>query len=530
ILEHALDLLHVDSVVIQQRISALLQQNKLYGLEAMTANQESLGPACQRPALAGAEKRIAGAMKRIERAKSAIPSIKIEAAIAWAQDKAGFNFALQQEAALTQALQSKVAIITGGPGTGKTTILRAIVDIARAKRARIQLASPTGRAAQRLTEATGFPASTIHRLLKYDGATRKFVHDADNPLPCDLLIVDEASMLDCRLAANLFDAVPSAAHLLLVGDADQLPSVGSGNVLGDLMTAPPAQVTRLDTIFRQGETSGIISTAHAILKGESHPGRTQTSLRSLDDALDFTFIEADDAEQCAQAVSYLAREYLPKVYSIDPISDVQVLSPMHRGVAGIAALNARLQEGLNDSARAQLRLRANPDYTPAKQTHFREKTRRVLPADLAYGATTYRIGDKVIQTRNNYDKGIFNGDTGIIKSISSDRSGLTVEFTGESVEFTKGELGELQLAYAISIHKSQGSEYPIVIIPLLKQHYMMLQRNLVYTGITRARTKVYLVGSVDAYAMAVNNHKTEVRRTHLPTRLRQALNCEAKID
>ena len=530
ILEHALDLLHVDSVLIQQRISALLQQNKLYGVEAMTANQESLGPACQRPALAGAEKRIAGAMKRIERAKSAIPSIKIEAAIAWAQDKAGFNFALQQEAALKQALQSKVAIITGGPGTGKTTILRAIVDIARAKRARIQLASPTGRAAQRLTEATGSPASTIHRLLKYDGATRKFVHDADNPLPCDLLIVDEASMLDCRLAANLFDAVPSAAHLLLVGDADQLPSVGSGNVLGDLMTAPPAQVTRLDTIFRQGETSGIISTAHAILKGESHPGRTQTSLRSLDDALDFTFIEADDAEQCAQAVSYLAREYLPKVYSIDPISDVQVLSPMHRGVAGIAALNARLQEGLNDSARAQLRLRANPDYTPAKQTHFREKTRRVLPADLAYGATTYRIGDKVIQTRNNYDKGIFNGDTGIIKSISSDRSGLTVEFTGESVEFTRGELGELQLAYAISIHKSQGSEYPIVIIPLLKQHYMMLQRNLVYTGITRARTKVYLVGSVDAYAMAVNNHKTEVRRTHLPTRLRQALNCEAKID
>ena len=530
ILEHALNLLHVDSVLIQQRIGALLQQNKLYGVEAMTANQESLGPACQRPALAGAEKRIADALERIARADSAIPAIKIEAAIAWAQEKAGFTFAQQQEAALKQALQSKVAIITGGPGTGKTTILRAIVDIARAKRARIQLASPTGRAAQRLAEATGSSASTIHRLLKYDGATRKFVYDADNPLPCDLLIVDEASMLDSRLAANLFDAVPSAAHLLLVGDADQLPSVGPGNVLGDLMTAPPAQVTRLDTIFRQGETSGIISTAHAILKGESHPGRTHTSLRSLDTALDFTFIEADDAEQCAQAVSYLAREYLPKAHDIDPIKDVQVLSPMHRGVAGIAALNAALQEGLNDSARAQSRLRANPDYTPAKQTHFREKTRRALPAELAYGANTYRIGDKVIQTRNNYDKGIFNGDTGIIKSISPDRSGLTVEFAGESVEFTKGELGELQLAYAISIHKSQGSEYPIVIIPLLKQHYMMLQRNLVYTGITRARTKVYLVGSVDAYAMAVNNHTTEVRRTHLPTRLRQALDSEAKTD
>ena len=530
IVEHALSLLHVDSALIQQRIGALLQLNKLYGVEAMTANQESLGPAFQRPALAGAEKRIADALERIERTESAIPTIKIEAAIAWAQDKAGFTFAQQQEVALKQALQSKVAIITGGPGTGKTTILRAIVDIARAKRARIQLASPTGRAAQRLAEATGSTASTIHRLLKYDGATRKFVYNGDNPLPCDLLIVDEASMLDSRLAANLFDAVPSAAHLLLVGDADQLPSVGPGNVLGDLMTAPPAQVTRLDTIFRQGETSGIISTAHAILKGESHPGKTHTSLRSLDTALDFTFIEADDAEQCAQAVSYLAREYLPKAHGIDPIKDVQVLSPMHRGLAGIAALNVALQEGLNDSARAQSRLRANPDYTPAKQTHFREKTRKALPAELAYGATTYRIGDKVIQTRNNYDKGIFNGDTGIIRSISPDRSGLTVEFAVESVEFTKGELGELQLAYAISIHKSQGSEYPIVIIPLLKQHYMMLQRNLVYTGITRARAKVYLVGSVDAYAMAVNNHKTEVRRTHLPTRLRQALGSEAKTD
>ena len=530
ILEHALDLLHVDSMLIQQRIGALLQQNKLYGVEAMTANQESLGPACQRPTLASAEKRIADALERIERAKSAIPAIKVEAAIAWAQDKAGFTFAQQQEAALKQALQSKVAIITGGPGTGKTTILRAIVDIAGAKRARIQLASPTGRAAQRLAEATGSSASTIHRMLKYDGATRKFVYDADNPLPCDLLIVDEASMLDSRLAANLFDAVPSAAHLLLVGDADQLPSVGPGNVLGDLMTAPPAQVTRLDTIFRQGETSGIISTAHAILKGESHPGRTLTSLRYLDASLDFTFIEADDAEQCAQAISYLARDYLPKAHGIDPIKDIQVLSPMHRGVAGIAALNAALQEDLNDNATAQSRLRANPNYIPAKQTHFREKTRKALPTELAYGATTYRIGDKVIQTRNNYDKGIFNGDTGIIKSISPDRSGLTVDFAGESVEFTKSELGELQLAYAISIHKSQGSEYPIVIIPLLKEHYMMLQRNLVYTGITRARTKVYLVGSVDAYAMAVNNHKTEVRRTHLPTRLRQALGSEAKTD
>ncbi|ADE54933.1 SF1B family DNA helicase RecD2 [Coraliomargarita akajimensis] len=520
IIEHAIELLGVDAPLIQQRIGALVAREKLYSLNAYTEKQELLGPACQRPSLAGAEKRIAEALHRIEKTESAIPPIKVDAAVDWAAKKAGFQFADQQSAALKQALQSKVAIITGGPGTGKTTILRAIVDIVKAKRARIQLASPTGRAAQRLAEAAGAPASTIHRLLKYDGATRNFLYNAESPLPCDLLIVDEASMLDTRLAANLFDAIPSAAQLLLVGDADQLPSVGSGNVLGDLMAAPPAKVTRLDTIFRQGETSGIITTAHAILKGDPHPGYSLTSLRDLDAAKDFTFIEAEDADQTAKAITYLAREYIPKSHDIDPIKDLQVLSPMHRGTAGIAALNVTLQDSLNSSEKALSRLRSNPDYAPARQTHFREKTRKPLPAELPYGGSTFRIGDKVMQTRNNYDKGIFNGDTGIIVRIAADSTGLTVDFSGELIEFTKGELSEIQLAYAISIHKSQGSEYPVVIIPLLKQHFMMLQRNLVYTGITRARSKVYIVGSTDAYSMAVKNNKTEVRRTHLQTRLR----------
>lgn len=520
--EYAIKLLGVEPHLIQQRIRALIEREKLYSVTAYNEKQEVIGPACQRPPLAGAEKRIATALHRIHETTSTIPPIKVDAAVAWAQNKAGFTFADQQAAALKQSLQAKIAIITGGPGTGKTTILRAIVDIVRAKRSRILLASPTGRAAQRLSEAAGAPASTIHRLLKYDGATREFVYNEDNPLPCDLLIVDEASMLDTRLAANLFDAIPSSAHLLLVGDADQLPSVGSGNVLGDLMAAPPAKVTRLDTIFRQGETSGIITTAHAILKGESHPGKTVTSLRDLDATHDFTFIEADDAEQCAKAITYLAREYIPKAHHIDPIKDLQILSPMHRGTGGIAALNTALQESLNSKEKALSRLRSDPDYVPARQSHFREKTRKPLPAELPYGTTTYRIGDKVIQTRNNYDKAIFNGDTGIIQSIAADSSGLTVDFSGEAIEFTKGELSEIQLAYAISIHKSQGSEYPVVVIPLLKQHFMMLQRNLVYTGITRARSKVYLVGSIDAYSMAVKNNKTEIRRTHLQARLRNA--------
>ncbi len=522
ILEHATKLLGVDPPLIQQRIRALSDSERLFSIQAYDEKNECLGPACQLPHTAGAEKRIAEAIARIARTASMLPEIKVDAAIAWAQSRAGFEFAGQQTEALRTVLTSKVSIITGGPGTGKTTILRAVVEIVRAKRARILLASPTGRAAQRLAEASGAAASTIHRLLKYDGATRSFTHNEDNPLPCDLLILDETSMLDTRLAANLFQAVPSGAHLLLVGDADQLPSVGAGNILGDLMAAPPAAVTRLDTIYRQGKESGIVTTAHAILKGESHPGATYRSLRDLDPTKDFSFIEAESPDQCLQAIRYLAKEHIPKAHNIDPIKDLQVMSPMHRGTGGITALNTELQEALSPKAVAESRLRSDPDYAPATQTHFREKTRKPLPAELLYGTTTFRIGDKVIQTRNNYDKNVFNGDTGIVRAIAADKSGLTIEFGSEQVEYTKGELSEIQLAYCISIHKSQGSEYPVVVIPLLKQHFLLLQRNLVYTGITRARQKVYLVGSLDAYAMAIRNNEQQVRRTHLRTRLRQA--------
>lgn len=525
ILEQATQLLSLEPSLIQQRISALDQGERLYGIQAYDHNQENLGGAYQLPATAGAEKRIAEAIARIAQTESILPSIKVDAAIEWAQSRVGFELAEQQAAALKNTFGAKVSVITGGPGTGKTTILRAVVDIVSAKRARLCLASPTGRAAQRLAEASGATASTIHRLLKYDALTRSFTHNEDNPLPCDFLILDETSMLDTRLAASLFQAIPSGAHLLLVGDADQLPSVGAGNVLGDLMAAPPAKVTRLDTIYRQGKESGIVTTAHAILKGETHPGMTFRSLRDLDPSKDFTFIEAEQPEQCLQAIKYLAKEYIPKSHNIDPTRDLQVMSPMHRGSGGITILNTELQEALNPKPKAESRLRSDPDYAPAAQTHFREKTRKPLPVEIEYGSSTFRIGDKVIQTRNNYDKNVYNGDTGIIKAIAADSSGITIEFD-ERVEYTKGELSEIQHAYAISIHKSQGSEYPVAIIPLLKQHFLLLQRNLVYTGITRARRKVYIVGSLDAYAMAIKNNKQQVRLTHLQTRLRRACECQ----
>jgi exodeoxyribonuclease V alpha subunit len=525
ILENATQLLSLDPAQILQRIRALDEADRMFGIRAFNNDQELIGPAYQLPNTAASEKRIADAISRIAATPSILPEIKTEAAIGWAQTRAGFDFADQQAEALRNTLSSKVSIITGGPGTGKTTILRAVVDILRAKRARVMLASPTGRAAQRLAEASGASASTIHRLLKYEATTRSFTYNEDNPLPCDFLILDETSMLDTRLAASLFQAVPSGAHLLLVGDADQLPSVGAGNVLGDLMAAPPASVTCLDTIYRQGKESGIVTTAHAILHGETHPGQTFRSLRELDSTLDFIFIEAEQPEQCVKAIKYLAKEYIPKTHQIDPIKDLQIMSPMHRGSGGITLLNSELQDALNPISKAESRLRSDPDYTPATQTHFREKTRKPLPVEIEYGNNKYRIGDKVIQTRNNYDKNVFNGDTGIIKAIAADRSTITIEFD-TSVEYTKGELSEIQHAYAISIHKSQGSEYPVVVIPLLKQHFLLLQRNLVYTGITRARQKVYIVGSLDAYAMAIRNNEQQVRMTHLRTRLRIA--CEAQ--
>ena len=514
-------LLAVDAAMIQQALAQLQRQQILRAVQLQDPLSGCHERAYQLPIMAAAERQIAESIQALAQAPSALPPLQIEAAVDWAQKRAGFVFAAQQTAALKGALTSKISIITGGPGTGKTTLLRALVDILSAKKVKLCLASPTGRAAQRLADAAGTHASTIHRLLKYEGQSRKFVHNKHQPLHCELLILDEASMLDTQLAAQLLQAIPQTAHLVLVGDADQLPSVGAGNVLADLIQSAPAHLTRLDTIFRQGKQSEIVTTAHAILRGEQRPSRIYNSLRMLQKEDDLNFIQAESPEQSFQAIRYLVKEVIPKQQGFDPIRELQVMAPMHRGSAGIQALNGELQAVLNPIEKARARQRSTPDYRPSQQIHFKEQTQKQLPVELSYGSTVFRIGDKVIQMRNNYDKNIFNGDTGIISSIAADSSTLSIQFGQESIEYAKSELSDLQLAYCISIHKSQGSEYPVVIIPILKQHFLLLQRNLVYTGITRARKKVYLVGCLDAYAMAVKNNKQQVRQTYLCHQLKK---------
>ena len=474
---NAANLLEADAQDVENRIDALMKEG-----EMVTSKPDWV----QNPISARAEETLVRCLKNQSQAASSLPPIQVEKAIVWAQEKAGFSFADQQAEAVRQALQSKISILTGGPGTGKTTILRALVSILRAKKTKILLAAPTGRAARRMAESCSHFAQTVHRLLKFDPSQGGFTMNEQNPLTCDFVIMDEASMLDLRLAAALIRSIPPRAHLLLVGDADQLPSVGSGNVLKDIIQCELFQVTRLAVTFRQAENSGIVGLAHGILAGKGRPPPPVDSLSEINPQHDVHFVRAVTPEECVTAVTRLSKDILPRKFSIDPKNDLQILAPLHRGIGGIGNLNDQLRDALNPNGATQV-----------------------------MGAMLFREGDKVIQTRNNYDKDVFNGDMGIIEAVDTLNGKVDIDFDGKMVSYQRMEITDLQPAYAISVHKSQGSEYPVVIFPLLKQHFMMLQRNLVYTGLTRAKKKVVFVGDPAAYAMAIRNDKTLVRQTDL---------------
>ena len=479
---HASELLQTEPNSVRDRLASLIEKRKLVF--------NSGCPLVQLPALDQAEHTIAEAVRRISTGPSHYPAIKVEVAIQWAQERASIPFAEDQKHAIRAALTEKISIITGGPGTGKTTILRAVVEILKAKKVKVRLASPTGRAAQRMSEATGSSAQTIHRMLKFDPAEGQFSVNHSSPLRSDALIVDEVSMLDCRLAAALLQSIPSHAHLVMVGDVDQLPSVGSGNILADLIGSRRIPVTRLSTIFRQQEKSAIIETAYRILNGNPSPPRPITGLGSLRSNEDLQFLKTTSPQECVELIVGICNQFIPERTTYDPLMDTQVLAPLHKGIAGIRNLNLELQTRLNSN-----------------------------DSGLSIGNTRFRLGDKVIQTRNNYDKSIFNGDIGRVVSVERDGSGLTVEFVNEPVALDRFDISDLQLAYTTSVHKAQGSEFPIVIIPLLKQHYIMLQRNLLYTAVTRGKRHVIIVGDPAAYAMAVNNKESAIRFTGLRSRI-----------
>lgn len=407
------------------------------------------------------------------------------------------QLAPEQVEAITGACENGVMVITGGPGTGKTTTIRALIGLFQRYGLKIMLTAPTGRAARRMAEATGMEAKTIHRLLEYtytDGQGFRFQRGEDNPLSAQVVIVDEVSMVDLILFYNLLKALPSGCRLIMVGDVDQLPSVGAGNVLRDVINSETVPSVRLQTIFRQARESMIVVNAHKINKGEFPELNRQEK--------DFFFIPEEDPERVTQLIVELCRERLPRFGSFDPLEEIQVLTPMRRTKAGVEILNSLMQKELNPPTRYK--------------------------GELASGGFTFRLGDKVMQVRNNYEKEIFNGDIGRITAIDGEEGELVVTFTdnlsSRDVVYDTTALDELVLAYAVSVHKSQGSEYPVVVMPVITQHYILLQRNLLYTAITRARRLVVLVGTRKAIAIALRNNKVEQRFSNLAFRLCQ-LEC-----
>lgn len=430
-----------------------------------------------------AEKKSAEKLNELLNSQASFPPIDSDKAIAWAEGKIGITLAATQIQALKNALRKKVSIITGGPGVGKTTIIRALTDIFKARKLTIHLAAPTGRAAKRMTEATHTDAVTIHRLLKYNPNSHAFDHNQENPIAGDCFILDETSMIDIKLINYFLQALPAHATLILVGDIDQLPSVGPGNVLRDLISSGSIPYCRLETIYRQDTRGLIVKNAHRINSGLDFLPQQADS--------DFYFIETAEPQTIIERVVEMMTKRIPVKFGFDPLTEVQILSPMRRNLLGTENLNDVIQAALNPSG-----------------------------PSLQRGCTNYRRNDRVMQMRNNYDKAVFNGDIGFIKEVDEKDQTLVVLFDGRPVNYEKNELDELVLAYATSIHKSQGSEYPAVVILLHTQHYKLLQRNLLYTAVTRGKQLVVVIGSTRAVKIAINSNQVRERRTTLQDRLR----------
>ena len=495
LIEKCRELLQVDREVIIQAFGPIAHDNRIIieNLDTHSAPFKPDGKAVYLTKFHISEIGIAEGMSRLISTPKKIRKIDARKAINWVQAKIRLNLAEKQKEAVKRAISDKVMVITGGPGTGKTTIIHAIIKIYRELGSRILMGAPTGRASKRMSEATGSPAKTIHRMLEFSVQKGGFQRNRDNPLEADVLILDEVSMIDTLLMHQLLKAVRDQATLILVGDVNQLPSVGAGNVLKDIIQSGVCPVVELSEIFRQAGESGIIMNAHRI-----NNGIIPDLVPDGDSPKGFYFIEQEDPEQVLNLIMEMVLHRIPGRFSLDPVDGIQVLSPMHKGIVGTGNLNQTLQGALNPS--------------------------RVF---LRRGEKVFKLNDKVMQVRNNYEKEVFNGDIGRIGRIDDENQQVTVNFDRTPVDYDYSELDEITLAYAITVHKSQGSEYPAVLLPILSQHYVLLQRNLIYTAVTRGKRLVVLVGSKKALAMGIKNDRIRKRYTYLSERLRKIRSLES---